>query len=970
MEPFKPLEIEKEILKYWDEIGLFSLIREKNKKGEKFYYLDGPPYVNGYPHMGHARTRAIRDPLLKYRVMNGQNVWLQPGYDCHGLPIEVKVEEELGLKTKDEIKAFGAEKFIDKCRERALKFVGIFNESYRRMGLHWDFDDPYLTLNNSYIDSSWAFFKRAQEKGLLYKGKATTAWCARCETALAGYEATDEYRDVKDFSIYVKFPLKGKKGEFIIIWTTTPWTLPSNLAVSVNPKYEYAQVKVGDETWIMAKDLVETVMKDAEVDKFKITGTKKGRELEGLEYEFVLGEEVPANRELETENPKIHSVLVADFVTLEDGTGCVHTAPGHGQEDYSVGMKYGLPVFSPVGENGRYTEDGGRFKGMYVKDADDMVINTLRDKGYLVGEKEITHRYAHCWRCKSPIIYRASPQWFISVEKVKEELLKENKKVNWIPDWAGEKRFQNWIEEARDWCISRQRFWGVPLPIWECECGEWKVIGSFDELKKEASATLKGEPDLHVPYVNKIKIKCKRCGKEMNRVPDITDIWFESGAATWASLGYPKDQKTFKELFPIDFITEGLDQTRGWFYTVMTEGVIMFGETPYKNVLMNDWVLDKNGEKMSKSLGNVVDPKDVIKEYGADILRFYLLEETQVWDKLKFNLENMKITHRLFNTLWNCYQFVKTYAMTKEFDPGGCSVKDYEKDLKVEDKWILSALESTREVVSKSLDEFTPFDAVMKLDEFILEDFSRWYIKLVRDRTWVSAGGRDKEAACVVLYKTLYELTRLMAPFTPFIAEYMHKDLTGKKTIFLEGWPQFEKKADKKLEENMKLVREIVEAASAARSESGIKLRWPVDEIYVETEANLKNLEEVLKNMCNSKAVIFKKPGKGNFMVKEVSGGKVHLNLDRKAETVNEGLIRDLMRQVQNMRKKAGLKVSENVTIMINTDKAFATIIESFKEMIAENVTAKEIIVQAGQPKEFKEHAKVEGKDVWLDYTK
>lgn len=965
MEPFEPLKLEEGILKYWDSIGLLQKIRKKNRGGKKFFYLDGPPYVNGDPHMGHARTRAIRDPLLKYRVMQGYDVNLQPGYDCHGLPIEVKVEEDLGLRKREDIEAFGPERFIDKCRERALHFVEVFNQFYKRFGLHWDFENPYRTLDNSYISSSWQFFKKCQEKGLLYKGKATTAWCPRCETALAGYEATDEYRDVKDHSIYVKFPISGKENEFILIWTTTPWTLPANLAVTVNPKYEYVYVKVGQEKWLMARELVEQVMADCGVEDFRIDGKGvEGRYLEGLKYDFVLGDSVPANQELETDNPKAHTVLVGDFVTLEDGTGCVHTAPGHGQDDYSVGMKCGLPPFSPVGEDGRYTEEGGSLKGVYVKDADPMVIESLKSRGLLAAEKRITHRYAHCWRCKTPIIYRASPQWFVDVGKVKSLMLKENRKVNWIPEWAGEKRFQNWIEEARDWCVSRQRYWGIPLPIWECECGNYEVMGGWEELRKNAIRLPQGEPDLHVPYANKIKLKCPKCGKVMSRVPDIADIWFESGAATWASL----EPERFKGLFPMDFITEGLDQTRGWFYTVMVEGIIMFGETPYLNVLMNEWVLDKNGDKMSKSLGNVVSPQEVMEKYGADITRFYLAEETEVWEKLKFNPDNMKITFRLFNTLWNCYQFVKTYADAAGFDPRGAGIGEYEKHLRAEDAWMLSRLASLDHALTNSLDSYLPFEAAKALDDFVMNDLSRWYIKIIRDRAWVTAEGKDKEAAILTLYMAVSELSKMMAPFAPFISEYIYRDLIGGDSVFLDGWPTIKAQPDTELENQMGVAKEVVEQVNAARDDAGIKLRWPVEEVVVSTEEDLEAVEDVICRMANAKRVRFSGKAPNNAVKKEFYGGAVFLSKDRSREMVEEGLIRDLMRQIQNMRKKEGLKVSEEVRLSIHTDEDFAQAIERFKEDIKSNTTSKEVIVGVGKPNAFKTEAEFEGKTVWLDY--
>ncbi len=972
MEPFEPVKLEEEILRYWDKIDLFKKILKKNENGKKFYFLDGPPYVNGEPHMGHARTRAVRDPLLKYRMMKGYNVNLQPGFDCHGLPIEVKVEEELGLRRREDIEVMGAEKFIDKCRSRALYFIDRFLEFYKRFGMHWDFEHPYRTLDNEYISSSWAFFKKCEEKGILYKGKATTAWCPRCETALAGYEATDEYRDVSDYSIYVKFPIRGREKEYILIWTTTPWTLPANLAVTVNPKYEYVWVEVGNgERWLMAEELVDRVMEDCGVEEYRIVGGgMKGKELEGMKYEFVLSDITPENKKLEADHKNAHSVILGDFVTLEDGTGCVHTAPGHGQDDYSVGIKYRLPPFSPVGPEGRYTREGGKLEGVYVRDADSKVIEILKSRGLLAGEKRITHRYAHCWRCKTPIIYRASPQWFVNVGKVKRELIEENKKVRWIPEWAGEKRFKNWIEEARDWCISRQRYWGIPLPIWECECGERVVIGSWEELKEKAIKLPEGDVDLHAPYVNKIELKCPKCGKTMKRVPDITDIWFESGAATWASMNYPKE-KRFEKFFPVDFITEGLDQTRGWFYTLMVEGVIMFGQAPYRNVLMNEWVLDKEGEKMSKSLGNVISPAEVIERYGADITRFYLLSETEVWEKLKFDMDGLKITFRLFNTLWNSYQFLKTYMSAAGFNPRDADAGEYEDVMKVEDAWIISRLSSLNQEVTRGLEEFRPYEAVIRIEDFILNDLSRWYIKAIRDRTWINASRRDKEAALLTLHMVLSETTRMLAPFAPFISEYIFRDLMGEESVFLRGWPSIAISPSQELEREMEVAKEIVEQVNAARGELGIKLRWPVDEIAVVTKVDINDVAEVIEKMANAKRVriVDKVEGEG-WVEREFSAGRVFVKRERSKETIEEGLIRDLMRHIQVMRKKEKLDVTEEIKLKVYSGVEFKKTIERFLDEIKENTTASEIEVGEGKPEKFKAEVEVGGERVWVDYER
>ena len=970
MEPFRPLEIEKEISEYWDKLGLFEKIKKANEAGEKFFFLDGPPYMNGNPHMGHARTRAIRDPILKYQVMLGKDVNLQPGYDCHGLPIEIKVEEELGLKRKEDIWDYGAEKFIDICRTRALETVDVFTEFYKRFGMHWDFEHPYKTLDNSYISSSWAFFKKCEEDGLLYKGKASTAWCPRCQTALAGYEATDEYRDVTDDSVYVKFPLKERPGEFVLIWTTTPWTLPSNLGVTLNPKYEYCLVSVPrDEKWLMAKELVPQVMEACEIEDgdYEILedSIKQGKELEGVGYEFILPDWIPENKEIEKEAPATHSILLGDFVTLEDGTGCVHTAPGHGLDDYSVGMKYGLPPFSPVGENGCYTKEGGKLEGVYVKKANPIVIEELENRGAIAGKQKITHRCAHCWRCKTPIITRASPQWFINVGKVKDLMISENKKVTWNPDWAGEKRFSNWIKEARDWCISRQRFWGIPLPIWECSCGAREVIGSFEELKEKAIEMPEGEPDLHVPYTNKIKLSCPDCQKEMTRVPDITDIWFESGAATWAGMNYPKEKEPFTKFFPMDFITEGLDQTRGWFYTLMLEGIIMFGKTPFKTVLMNEWVLDKKGDKMSKSLNNVTSPYEVMEKYGADITRFYLVSESEVWEKLKFNADDVKITFRLMNTLWNCYQFAKTYSEAGVVDIEG--LRDF---LKPEDKWILSRLASVEKLVKDGFDACLPFGASKAIEDFILNDLSRWYIKIIRDRTWVSATGEDKDAAIATLWYAIAKTARMIAPFAPFIAEYIHRDLEGGDSVFLSGWPEINFEIDASLEREMQFAKEIVEASNAARDEAGIKLRWPLDALTVDTKEKLETVREVIENMANVNEVAFSNKEPNAPVIKEFSSGRIMISKIRSPEAIQEGMLRDLLRQIQVMRKKEGLDVSEKIVLRFDGDEKLLKLIKKRETEIAQATGASAIELDKIDPKDLKSKTEIEGAQIFISYSK
>ncbi|MFC1454572.1 isoleucine--tRNA ligase [Candidatus Undinarchaeota archaeon] len=983
---FDPTKIEEEVLTYWKENNISAKLKEQTAGKKKYYFLDGPPYMNMPPHVGHARTRAIRDPILKYKRMQGHDVRLQAGHDCHGLPIEVKVEEEIGSRNKDDIEAYGVDKFIAKCRERAERFVTVWSDFYERFGLHLWFDDPYMTMDNQFVESSWYFFKQAEKKDLLYKGARIVDWCPRCETPLSNYEAADNYKMVEDTSVYVKFPIVGKENEYILIWTTTPWTLPANMCVAVNKKFTYAKVQAGNEHMIMAKDLVETVMKLAEIEQYAIIEEFSGKDLEGLKYVHPLIEEVPVHKDFK--GAHVHSVVFADYVTLEDGTGCVHTAPGHGADDYETGLKYKIPLFSPVDPKGKMTNEAGKYEGEHVKDANGFVIRDLHDHGLLLKETQIQHRYAHCWRCATPIITRTSPQWFIAVEKIRDKLVKENKKVQWVPAWAGEKRFNNWLEGVRDWCISRQRYWGTPLPIWECECGKYEVIGSLDELKKKTKVD--DSIELHKPHIDNFSWKCS-CGKEMKRVPDIADVWFDSGSTTWTTLNYPQDKEEFKRWFPVDFITEGLDQTRGWFYTLMVEGVICFDQAPYKTVLMNDFVQDKEGNKMSKSVGNVIDPHEVMDKYGADILRFYLISETQPWEQLKFNWDNVLITYKTANILWNSYQFAKMYMSLAKFDPKS-KIGD-----KIEDKWILSRINTLTEEVTKDFESFDLFSMSKKISYFITEDLSRWYIKLIRNRT-------SDQSALAVLSYVLKRISRLMAPTMPFISESIYLDLESGLSIHGEEWPKADKKLiAKKLEKSMEGGKEIFEAVSRARQRAGIKLKYPLKTLYL--PASVESVSDVLLELCNVKEIKLESPevsvkanpqfsklgpkfgleakkvvdliekedpvelqkslkkGKAklgkyeilpeylefeealpeHLVSEEVTSGKLYLDTSQDQELINESLVRELIRNIQELRKSNDYMVGEHIFLTLETDKITESILKSNEAVIMNGVSATQL---------------------------
>ncbi|HTY52226.1 MAG TPA: isoleucine--tRNA ligase, partial [Methanomicrobiales archaeon] len=652
-------EVEPAVREFWKREGIYRRLREMRTGGKPFFFVDGPPYTTGNIHLGTAWNKILKDAIVRYHRLKGRHVIERAGYDMHGLPIEVKVEHQLGFSSKKEIERFGIGAFIDECRRFALANEKVMSDQFRALGVWLDFDDPYLTVTPGYIEAAWWTLARAGERGMLEKGHRVVNWCPRCETAIADSEV--EYWDRKDPSIFVKFQVKGRKGEFLVIWTTTPWTLPANVAAAVMPGAIYAKVRAQkdgkSEVLWMADDLVDQVLRKGRYQEFEVLDKVPGSDLVGLEYESPLAGRVPFQREYS------HRVTEADFVTLEN-TGIVHIAPGHGWDDYLLGMKEKLPVFCPVDGTGRFTHDGGAYAGVFVKEADAMVLEDLGDT--LMAKGEVVHRYGHCWRCKTPIIFRATEQWFLKASEIREKMLAECAAVTWYPGWAGSARFYDWLKEARDWCISRQRYWGIPIPIWECgTCKHHKVIGTIAELEQLSGVKV---PDPHRPHVDCITIPCS-CGGTMHRVEDIFDVWFDSAVASWATLGFPGKREAFDAYWPADFITEGQDQTRGWFYSQLGASVIAFSRSPYRSVLMHGFALDAEGRKMSKSLGNVVAPEEVIGKAGVDVLRLYILSANAPWDDLKFNWEGVKTVNRTVNILWNVYRFPLPYMILDGYAP-------------------------------------------------------------------------------------------------------------------------------------------------------------------------------------------------------------------------------------------------------------------------------------------------------------
>ena len=853
-------EVEGKVRKFWEDRGIYALARTMRTGGRKFFFVDGPPYTTGRIHLGTAWNKIIKDSILRYRSMNGFEIKDRAGWDMHGLPIEVKVEEHLGFKSKKDIETYGVDRFIDKCKEFALSQKDQMTEQFRTLGAWLNWEDPYMTLKDEYLEAAWWTLKRANERGLLERGFRVVNWCPRCETAIADAEV--EYWEETDPSIYVKFPVIGEEKTYMMIWTTTPWTIPANVGVAVHPDFEYSRVRAWKEDpeeaeiLIIASPLVESVLREGRYRDYEVLDRFRGTELAGLEYEHPLADLIPAQRDI------VHKIHLAEFVTAEN-TGSVHIAPGHGLEDFELGVAEGMEIFCPVGEDGRYTREAGeKYAGKYVRAANREVDEDLAGRGLLLAEGEIVHRYGHCWRCKTPIIYIATPQWFLKISEIRDDMLEEISKVKWYPDWAGSARFRDWISGARDWCISRQRYWGIPLPIWICrDCGKMEVIGSMEELRQRSGASV---GDLHRPAVDLVTIRCP-CSGEMRRVPDVFDVWFDSAVASWATLNYPRDEDQIREWWPADFITEGHDQTRGWFYSQLGASMVSFGVAPYRSVLMHGFTLDDKGKKMSKSIGNVVSPEEVVGKFGADTLRLYVLSSNAPWEDIHFSWEEVANTNRMLNILWNAYRFPLPYMILDGFDPKRTTLVMVRESLRPEDRWILSRANTLAREVETSMGSYQLQRATRAIADFVLEDLSRWYIQLVRPRTWIETDDPDKLAAYATILEVMATLAKILAPFAPFTAETIYQNLVrgtdpdAPESVHLCDWQRpREVLIDAALEEEMDLVREVVEAVSNARQKGGRKLRWPVGEVTISHDKEIPDLEDllpVLKSQTNSKKV-------------------------------------------------------------------------------------------------------------------
>ncbi len=899
---------EKNVEKFWRENHIFEKSMEHRKEGQTYTFYDGPPTANGKPHIGHVLTRVIKDMIPRYRTMKGYMVPRKAGWDTHGLPVELEVEKELGLDGKEQIEEYGLEPFIKKCKESVWKYKGMWEDFSQTVGFWADMEHPYVTYHNDYIESEWWALKKIWEKGLLYKGYKIVPYCPRCGTPLSSHEVAQGYKDVKERSAVVRFKVVGEDAYFLA-WTTTPWTLPSNVALCVNPKEDYVKVKKNDEgkVYYMAEALVEKVLgEDVEIlDRYK------GADLEYKEYE-------PLFRFVEPKK-KAYYVTCADYVTLTDGTGVVHIAPAFGEDDSQVGRRYDLPFVQLVDEKGDMTKETD-WAGTFCKDADMPILQALEDKGLLYDAPKFEHSYPHCWRCGTPLIYYARESWFIKMTAVKEDLIRNNNTINWIPKSIGKGRFGDWLENVQDWGISRNRYWGTPLNIWQCECGHMHSIGSIAELK-EMSDNCPDDIELHRPYIDSVTIKCPECGKEMHRVPEVIDCWFDSGAMPFAQHHYPFENKDlFEQQFPADFISEAVDQTRGWFYSLLAISTLIFNKAPYKNVIVLGHVQDENGQKMSKSKGNAVDPFDALQQYGADAIRWYFYSNSAPWLPNRFHGKAVVEGQRKFmGTLWNTYAFFVLYANIDEFDATKYTL-EYEK-LSVMDKWLLSKLNSMVKSVDENLNNYRIPESTKVLQDFV-DEMSNWYVRRSRERFWAKGMPQDKINAYMTLYTALVTVAKTAAPLIPFMTEDIYQNLVRSidpntpESVHLCDYPEVKEEwIDKDLEENMENLLEVVVLGRACRNTANIKNRQPIGTMYVKAPFKLDTFYvDIIADELNVKSVEFA----------ENIGSFISYNFKPQLKTVGPKYgkllngIRQHLTEMDGNEAMAELKSKGNLTFEVN----------------------------------------------------
>ena len=854
---------EKAVEKFWEDNNIFKKSMEHRKEGETYTFYDGPPTANGKPHIGHVETRTIKDMIPRYRTMKGYMVPRKAGWDTHGLPVELEVEKLLGLDGKEQIEEYGLAPFIDKCKESVWKYKGMWEDFSRTVGFWADMDNPYVTYDDNFIESEWWALKTIWDKGLLYKGFKIVPYCPRCGTPLSSHEVAQGYKAVKERSAIVRFKVKGEDAYFLA-WTTTPWTLPSNVALCVNPEETYLKVKAADGyTYYIAKALADKVLgrlAEEGKDAYEVLETYVGKDLEYKEYEPLYK---CAGDAAKKQKKKAHFVTCDGYVTMTDGTGIVHIAPAFGEDDSRIGRNYELPFVQFVDGKGDLTAETP-YAGKFVKDADPLVLKDLDAEGKLFDAPKFEHDYPFCWRCDTPLIYYARESWFIKMTAVKDDLVRNNKTINWIPASIGEGRFGNWLENIQDWGVSRNRYWGTPLNIWECECGHQHSIGSREELYKMSGNEKAKTVEFHRPYIDEITITCPECGKQMKRVPEVIDCWFDSGAMPFAQHHYPFENKDlFEQQFPADFISEAVDQTRGWFYSLLAESTLLFNKAPYKNVIVMGHVQDENGQKMSKSKGNAVDPFNALETYGADAIRWYFYTSSAPWLPKRFSGKAVQEGQRKFmGTLWNTYAFFVLYANIDNFDASKYTL-EYDK-LPVLDKWLLSKLNSTVAEVDSNLDQYRIPEAAKALQDFV-DEMSNWYVRRSRERFWAKGMEQDKINAYMTLYTALVTICKAAAPMIPFMTEDIYQNLVrsndanAPESIHLCDFPVVNKDhIDKKLEEDMEDVLDAVVMGRACRNEAAIKNRQPISRMYIKSDFTLSEFyQEIIEDELNVKEVVF-----------------------------------------------------------------------------------------------------------------
>ncbi|WP_276254903.1 isoleucine--tRNA ligase [Halomontanus rarus] len=860
---YDPHALEKRVFEYWNEVDAYEQTKQHRADGESYFFVDGPPYTSGAAHMGTTWNKSLKDVYIRFLRMQGYDVTDRPGYDMHGLPIETKVEERLGFENKKDIEEFGEENFIQECKDYADEQLEGLQEDFKSFGVWMDWDDPYKTVEPEYMEAAWWGFSKAAERGLVEQGHRSISQCPRCETAIANNEV--EYEDVEDPSIYVKFDLADREGS-LVVWTTTPWTIPANTFVAVDADLEYVGVRAEkddeEEILYVAEACVEGVLSEGRYDDYEIVEELSGEEMLGWSYDHPLAEEVPAH----PDHDGAHEVYDADYVEA-DRTGLVHSAPGHGEEDFERGRELGFPIFCPVGSDGVYTEEGGKYEGQFVKDADEEIIADLEAAGAMLSAGTVSHSYGHCWRCDTGIIQIVTDQWFITITDVKDELLENVEDSQWYPQWARDNRFHDFVEDAPDWNVSRQRYWGIPIPIWTPEGRDddedMLVISTREELAERVDQDVDPETiDLHKDTVDELTITDG--DTTYTRIPDVFDVWLDSSVASWGTLNFPEDQSRFDELWPADLIIEAHDQTRGWFWSQLGMGTTAMGEVPYERVLMHGWALDEDGRKMSKSVGNIVQPGEAIERHGADVMRLFLLSVNPQGDDMRFSWDELRNMENSLRTLWNVFRFPLPYMRLDGFDPAETTLEEVDDDLELVDEWVLARLQSTKEAMTEELEAFRQDRALDALLEFVVEDVSRFYIQAVRERMWEESDSSSKTAAYATIYRVLRETVTLLAPYAPFVAEEIYGTLTdedGHDTVHMEDWPAVDDYwVDEQLEEDVAFLRAIEEAGANARQQAGRKLRWPVPRVVVAADddrvaAAVERHSDLLADRLNAREV-------------------------------------------------------------------------------------------------------------------